>query len=99
MKKKPNIREQREARKAAQKQKFSSQPQQEAPAAQPVPAAPAAAAPAEKPIKSRNKAAGLKATIVSGSTLCLTSFGRGNAAVPESTRKRQSRSSASSAPA
>ena len=37
----------------------------------------------EKPIKSRNKAAGLKSTLLAGRSIYLTSFGRGNEAIAE----------------
>lgn len=88
MAKKQSIKEQREAKKAAQKQKFAAAQQQKdsvpAKTQESVEAVKPEITPAaEKPIKSRNKAAGLKATFVAGNSLYITSFGKGNTAVPE----------------
>lgn len=88
MAKKQSIREQREAKKAAQKQKFAAahqQKQEPASKAQESVASvkPETAPASEKPIKSRNKAAGLKSTLVAGKNVYLTSFGKGNAAIVE----------------
>ena len=86
MKKKQSIREQREAQKAAQKQKFSAaqaMKKETAPQQSVSTAALETAKENDKPIKSRNKAAGLKSTLVSGKSVYLTSFGKGNAAIVE----------------
>lgn len=85
MKKKLNIREQREAKKAAAKQKYAAKAAAEQKKADEtvVAAQPAGNTANSKPIKSRNKAAGLKSTFVVGESLYMTSFGKGNLSVPE----------------